>query len=70
MSESPPPSDKSKLVRLLEKKIRELEKEISFLQKENTELSRSIQVIEYHYILDEEDNIITGFFKKQSPGKT
>jgi hypothetical protein len=70
MSESPPPADKSKLIRILEKKIKNLEEEIAFLQKENLELSKSIQIIEYHYIMDEEDNILTGFFRNKVPEKT
>lgn len=69
MSESPPPATQSKLIRSLQKRIKDLEEEIAFLQKENSVLEarqyKQVEVIEYYYILDDEENVLTGFFKKR-----
>jgi hypothetical protein len=71
MSESPPPFAHSKLLREAQSKIKTLEEEISFLQKENEELRKQLipEIMEYYYILDGDENILTGFFKKKIPSK-
>ena len=72
MSESPPPYSQSKVLREAQAKIKQLEEEISFLSAENEELKKKKEgeIIEYYYVLDAEDTILTGFFKKLLPKKS
>lgn len=69
MSELPPPFAQSKLLREAQAQIRLLEEEIAFLQKENEELrqQKEPEITEYYYILDAEETVLTGFFKKKLP---
>lgn len=71
MSESPPPFVHSKLLRDAQARIKALEEEILFLQKENAELRKKQipEIMEYYYILDADENVLTGFFKKKLPSK-
>lgn len=69
MSESPPPFAQSKLLREAQLKIKQLEEEVTFLQKELTELQKEKEgeITEYYYILDADEQVLTGFFKKKMP---
>lgn len=69
MSESPPPFSQSKLLREAHAKIKQLEEEVSFLLHELEELreQKEGEIIEYYYILDADEQILTGFFKRKLP---
>ena len=69
MSESPPPFSQSKLLREAQAKIRHLEEELTFLQAENEELRKQKdgEITEYYYILDADENVLTGFLRKNMP---
>lgn len=56
-----------KALREAEDRIKQLEEEIAFLQKELAEerTKKTREIIEYHYILDESESLIAGFFKKK-----
>jgi len=69
MSESPPPFAQSKLLREAQARIKQLEEEVLFLQAENEELRKQKdgEVTEYYYILDADENFLTGFLRKNMP---
>jgi vacuolar-type H+-ATPase subunit I/STV1 len=69
MSESPPYFAQSKLLREAQLKIKQLEEEIAFLQKELEDLQKEKdgEITEYYYILDADERVLTGFFKKKMP---
>lgn len=69
MSESPPPFAQSKLLRKAQLKIKQLEEEVAFLQHELQELQKEKdgEITEYYYILDADERVLTGFFKKKMP---
>lgn len=69
MSESPPSFAQSKLLREAQNKIKQLEEEIAFLLQELEQLKeqKEGEIIEYYYILDAKEQVLTGFFKRNLP---
>lgn len=56
-----------KALREAEDRIKQLEEEITYLQKELFEerKKKTKEIIEYHYILDESERVLAGFFKRK-----